>query len=168
MLKASRVLLFGMTAVLAPWGAVAQAQDPYGLGYAYLFGYGAVNTPRITSFVHAPPYFALHPPVYYGQRYTRPYGESPFASWPQLQPASGYHARPAAAHAQMTLVNPYAPQHCPGCPLEAPAEVPAEPVEAVPESPAVGVRASEPLIIDNPYYSAAEASRLVSTAEGEK
>ena len=42
-----------------------------------------------------PPYFALHPPVYYGIRYTRPYGVSPFASAPQLQtPRQGYAAQP--------------------------------------------------------------------------
>ena len=42
-----------------------------------------------------PPYFALHPPVYYGIRYQRPYGVSPFASPSQLQaPQPGYAAVP--------------------------------------------------------------------------
>ncbi|MEE3367825.1 MAG: hypothetical protein VX346_00635 [Planctomycetota bacterium] len=42
-----------------------------------------------------PPYFALHPPVYYGIRYRRPYGVSPFASTSLLQsPQQGYAAVP--------------------------------------------------------------------------
>lgn len=168
MLKASQALLFSIAALLGSWGAPAQAQDPYSLGYAYLFGYGATNTPRITSFVPAPPYFALHPPVYYGQRYMRPYGDSPFASWPQLQPAAGYHPYPAAAHAQI-LVNPYAPAICPGCPVDEPIGAPADPSADTPvESPVVSQAAVvRPLVIDNPYYSAADAGRLVSTADGE-
>jgi hypothetical protein len=162
MLKASRAFLLGITALLASSGATAHAQDPYGLGFAYLFGYGATNTPRISSFVPAPPYFALHPPVYYGQRYTRPYGDSPFASWPQLQPAAGYHAHPAAPHAQI-VVNPYAPAICPDCPAEVPAEVPAD---APSDSPVIqNSRPAMPLVIDNPYYRAAETEGLIAAAD---
>lgn len=148
--KARYALLLGIVALSASWSATARAQDP-GLGYAYLFGYGAANTPGIRSFVPAPPYFALHPPVYYGQRYTRPYGDSPFASWPQLQPAAGYHPRPAAAHAQV-FVNPHAPCYAPGCESVSPLGKSSAPIQ--------------PLVIDNPYYQAAEAGRLVTTDEG--
>jgi hypothetical protein len=154
MLKARQALLLGLIALSAPWGAPARAQDPYGLGYGYLFGYGATNTPGIRSFVPAPPYFALHPPVYYGQRYTRPYGDSPFASWPQLQPAAGYHVHPAASHAQV-IANPYAAPCC---------------LESSDTSPVVGDAAApvQPLVIDNPYFSTAEAGRLVSKAESDE
>jgi hypothetical protein len=146
MFKARQALLFGIITLLAPWGTPVHAQDPSGLGYGYLFGYGATNTPGIRSFVPAPPYFALHPPVYYGQRYTRPYGDSPFASWPQLQPASGYRPQPAASHAQL-ITNPYSPCLNMPCGNEAPVVKASLPVQ--------------PLVIDNPYFRAEEASRLV-------
>ena len=109
MFKSRKSLLLGMMALLAPMASAASAQDN-GLGYAYLFGYGASNTSAIRSYVPPPPYFALHPPVYYGQRYTRPYGESPFAAWPQLRSPAGYYPRPAAPHAQPVIIN-FAPAH---------------------------------------------------------
>jgi hypothetical protein len=144
----SRFLL-GVLTLLAPLGATAQAQDPSGLGYGYLYGYGAINTPAISSFVPAPPYFALHPPVYYGKRYTRPYGDSPFASWPQLQAAQGYRPRPAAAHA------PQVHLQAPVCPLQ-----------GAYSSPVVQqVRSAEPLVIENPYYKADEVGRLVTSSD---
>ena len=43
-----------------------------------------------------PPYFAMHPPVYYGGRYSRPYGLSPFAAGSMLQPTPTYHGRLAS------------------------------------------------------------------------
>jgi hypothetical protein len=58
----------------AQWGG-------FGLGGYY----GGFNGFAIQPYVAAPPYFAIHPPVYYGKRYTRPYGVSPFAAPPQLQ-----------------------------------------------------------------------------------
>lgn len=168
MFKTSRALLVGIGVLVAGSGVTARAQDPYGLGFGYLFGYGAVNTPRITSFIPAPPYFALHPPVYYGQRYMRPYGDSPFASWPQLQPSPAYSVYPAAPHAQV-LVNPYAPEFCPGCPAEGPVDAPAAPPAApAAESPVVGARpATGPLVIDNPYYPGSQASSLVAASQAE-
>lgn len=64
----------------------AVAQDPF----AFQFGYSLGFAQRYRTNVPTPPYFALHPPVYYGQRYYRPYGASPFASWPMLQPNPSY------------------------------------------------------------------------------
>ncbi len=146
MLKKIRVaLLLGFVAALALSGKTASAQDPYGLGYAYLFGYGGANTPAIRSFVPAPPYFALHPPVYYGQRYARPYGDSPFASWPQLRSPANYMPRPAAEHAP--FVTPYT--------------MPAQPTRHA--SPVVkSLTPVQPLVIENPYYPGNDASRLVT------
>jgi hypothetical protein len=66
---------------------MAQAWDGYG------WGGGGYNRPAQNNFgmwgrspsslynlghIPVPPYFALHPPVYYGQRVFRSYGESPF------------------------------------------------------------------------------------------
>lgn len=151
MLVLRSLFLLGVVTLLAPLGATAQAQDSGGLGYAYLFGYGATNTPAIRSFVPAPPYFALHPPVYYGKRYTRPYGDSPFASWPQLQAAADYRPRPAAEHA------PHIHLQTPVCPMNSCLSSPV----------AKQIAPIEPLVIENPFFKA-EAARLVtSSVDGE-
>lgn len=83
----------------------SQAQSPFEFSYGYSLGIQ-------NSFRHrlpAPPYFAVFPPVYYGQRYERPYGESPFASWPLLQPNEDY--RPVRASQRFVppvmVENPY-------------------------------------------------------------
>ncbi len=124
--------------VLAGNASVARA-DFGNLGLAYLFGYGGFG-PQVRSFTPAPPYFALHPPVYYGQRYTRPYGASPFAAWPQLQSSPYYAPSPHVSRAPACL-NPYvtgAASHG-----TAPASV---------RGGIVSSRPIEPLVIDNPYY----------------
>jgi len=76
------LLAAACAAILFP--AAAQAQYPYG-GYGY-GGWGQMNYGqgiyRGSNFV--PPYFALHPPVYYSHEINRrPMGASPFAypSW---------------------------------------------------------------------------------------
>ncbi len=43
---------------------------------------GYARLPLRTGNVPSPPYFALHPPVYYRQIHPRDYGQSPFAHWP--------------------------------------------------------------------------------------
>ena len=92
----------------------ASAQQPGGYGglggfggflpYGFYQPYGA----RYSNSVPNPPYFALNPPVYYGSRYSRPYGMSPFAAPPQVSAPAGYRgsldtqfhqpARPAATN----------------------------------------------------------------------
>ncbi len=137
----------------AQWGG-----GGYGNGN---FGYGGYYGSYLQPFVAAPPYFALHPPVYYGKRYTRPYGVSPFAAPPQLQTNPSY-APEAQAQRALMLSNPYcvtpdyAPQSQPGeLPPAAPTEVPAEPSRA--PVPPVVQRQIQPLIIDNPYFQAPRA-----------
>ncbi len=108
------------------------------LALAYLFGYGGFGGTHMQSYTPAPPYFALHPPVYYGERYTRPYGVSPFAAWPQLQPNAAYAPQPHVNRAQV-MANPY----CCGQ------------ATVTSQAPAVTVKVAtpaEPLVIDNPYF----------------
>ena len=114
----------------------ASARADYGdLGLAYLFGYGGIgNTSSMRAYAPAPPYFALHPPVYYGQRYTRPYGASPFAAWPQLQANAAYAPQPHVQRAH-TIANPYCPPGAEAAPL------------SVSHSVVV-----QPLVIENPFY----------------
>jgi hypothetical protein len=55
-----------------------------GYGYGYGWGYGTIQP---TNYVPAPPYYAIHPPVYYSPHITaRHYGASPFAWLPGMQP----------------------------------------------------------------------------------
>ncbi len=114
--------------------ASAQAQD--GLGLAYLFGYGGVGGARYPSTFAAPPYFALHPPVYYGERFTRPYGVSPFAAWPQLQPSPSYAPQPHVNRWQ-AMSTP----HCVHCGTSA-----AVAPHGIVQAPA------KPIEIDNPFF----------------
>jgi hypothetical protein len=62
----------------------AGAYWPY-LGYGgYGYGWGFNQA---TDYIPAPPYFAVHPPVYYAPHITaRHYGASPYAWLPGMQP----------------------------------------------------------------------------------
>ena len=81
-----RTVLFSFVAAfaLAAAGASAQAQD-CGCGYGYGYGnYAFLGYPFAYSqgANYVPPYFAIHPPVYYSPHIiARPYGWSPYA-WP--------------------------------------------------------------------------------------
>jgi hypothetical protein len=95
------VLIF----VFAP--ATASAYWPYaGWGYG---GYGNGWGYGVTSdYVPSPPYFAVHPPVYYSPYITaRHYGASPFA-WPAGMSPITYVARSEQATVEPQLIeNPY-------------------------------------------------------------
>ena len=147
---------FYLTAILCAIALVSsagQASADCGGGFGYGgFGYGGYGYYNygIRPYVPAPPYFALHPPVYYGARYTRPYGDSPFASPSQLQPAAGY-APSRHVERSLTVSNPYvvlpmAPASMP-VPAMPTAPVPA-PINTVAPSPVV----VKPMVIDNPYF----------------
>ena len=79
---AAGFLLPAVASAQFPWyGPVAGGYGGYDNGYVYPYFY------RVRS-IPTPPYFALHPPVYYGPRLLyRPYGNSPFAypSWYERQ-----------------------------------------------------------------------------------
>lgn len=86
----------------------AQFVDPiYGFPFGYTLGAQAAFRNRLP----APPYFAIYPPVYYGKRYARPYGESPYASFPLLGQVPGYAPVPAesSGYVPTTIQNPHAP-----------------------------------------------------------
>jgi len=87
----------------------AEAQDPFAFQFGYTLGYQNSFKYRVP----APPYFSVHPPVYYGKRYARPYGESPYASWPLLQSNPSYMPMPMNDHAAMNIVNRYCEEHIP-------------------------------------------------------
>jgi hypothetical protein len=100
------------------------------------FGYGN-NGPAAYSLgnIPAPPYFALHPPVYYSRPLPRTYGGSPFAC-----SCNCNHAGRQVA-ASRVIVNPHIQVK------------PTEPPAAPPESAAKPVKvASLPQRITNPHY----------------
>jgi len=70
----------------------ANAQQP--IGYPFFpFGFYQPYGARYGNSLATPPYFALNPPVYYGARYSRPYGISPFASPPVVSAPDGFEGR---------------------------------------------------------------------------
>lgn len=79
--------------ILAFANPAAKAQDPYAFQLGYTLGYQNSFQNRLP----APPYFSVFPPVYYGKRVERPYGYSPYASFPQLSSARDYHPVPKDA-----------------------------------------------------------------------
>jgi len=81
-LPAAVVLAMGL------WTGTASADCGSGFGvgncwFGNLNAYGASGTLYGSGYLHVPPYYAIHPPVYYSHQYYRPYGWSPFAqsSW---------------------------------------------------------------------------------------
>ena len=85
----------------------AQAQQPCGWGGFQPFGFYQPYGARFGSSLATPPYFATNPPVYYGARYARPYGISPFASPPVVSAPAGYQGRLRSTFQQTPLRNPY-------------------------------------------------------------
>jgi hypothetical protein len=114
--------------------------DLDGLGMAYLFGYRNFGGVGFNINNQTPPYFAMHPPVYYGQRYSRPYGVSPFATWPQLQANPAYAPSPYT-HRSTVIANPY---YGVGGVINSRATPAAVVVSSVDQI--------EPLVIKNPYF----------------
>ena len=93
----------------------ASAQHPCGFGGFQPFGFYQPYGARYGASLATPPYFALNPPVYYGSRYSRPYGISPFASPPLIGAPSGYEGRlrsgfqqtPSGRRSTTMHANPY-------------------------------------------------------------
>ena len=137
---------FYFTALLCAMAMLCSANQASaqcgGLGPGY-GAFGGYYNYGIQPYVPAPPYFALHPPVYYGHRYTRPYGDSPFAAPSQLQPNPSF-APQRHVERSLTVQNPHVLQMAPA--VES-TPIPA-PVNTVPASPVV----VKPMVIDNPYY----------------
>ena len=133
----------------------SRAYDFWNTGMWNATGYGVSGNLYGLGIIPAPPYYAVHPPVYYGQRYFRTYGESPYA-----RPARS--SRPLIVSVKL-IKNPFVDDCLPvewpvSSPVDAkPAE--AEPVEAKPADEAIEPVeevdvASQPRMIINPYYRA--------------
>jgi hypothetical protein len=110
-------------------GGVAGAQNPGGfagqsnLGYPFVpFGFYQPYGAQYGTTISTPPYFALNPPVYYGTRYARPYGLSPFAAPPMMDAPASYRGQIAPAFVRPPVSNPYIESCAGGCAKSAPAD----------------------------------------------
>jgi hypothetical protein len=125
------------TAVVAIWSQIpqsdakAQGPDPYCTGgFPYPTWGGYWDSPYATDRIPTPPYFAIHPPVYYSYPFPRTYGYSPYAypgtiETPQIEierPAviENPHTsdkklkrdqRERTASTQKEIINPFASVH---------------------------------------------------------
>ena len=98
------LLAFGSIGVIST--STASAIDPL-VGLPYAWGLGAQYAFR--NRMPTPPYFSIYSPVYYGARYQRPYGDSPYASYPLLGQVPGYAPVPKESYAipPRAVDNPY-------------------------------------------------------------
>ena len=96
MKSVGRILVFGAAiAMLGLCNPATEAGDVFSVnaGLPY-WGYGFSGSLYGLGRVPVPPYFALHPPVYYGDRYARPFGASPFAGRSQMTYPDSYRPVP--------------------------------------------------------------------------
>lgn len=106
--------LFAVTEASAggPGGFAGQSN----MGYPFVpFGFYQPYGAQYGTSLRTPPYFALNPPVYYGTRYARPYGLSPFASPPVMDAPASYRGQVAPAFVRPPVSsNPYISGSCAG------------------------------------------------------
>jgi hypothetical protein len=130
--------------------SAVQAQDYCGAGHGLYSqlgfgGFGFRNTPYTLGQVPVPPYFALHPPVYYSAPVPRPYGYSPFA-YP------GHIQTPEPVASPELINNPYC--------------APTNLVPAAKSDPAATDSAAvEPKTIMNPFVSMTTDDAIVALAK---
>ena len=82
-------------------------------GYPFVpFGFYQPYGAHYATSLPTPPYFALNPPVYYGSRYSRPYGLSPFAAPPMMDAPADYRGKLAPQFVRPPVNNPYIVEPC--------------------------------------------------------
>lgn len=111
------VIAFAFLLVSAAEPVQAQGYVGNGLGYWGIGheSFGQIDGGYRTGRIPTPPYFALHPPVYYSQPVARSYGYSPFAypgsvQTPEVVPVAAKllqnpHVTPAKAEKNMLDLN---------------------------------------------------------------
>lgn len=150
--KFSLGLLVALTMVCAI--PSAQAQDPFGFQFGYTLGYQNSFRNRLPT----PPYFSIYPPVYYGNRYQRPYGDSPFAAFPQLRSAPDYYPVPKEVPFRTrSIVNSHMDHGIPTRSISEPAI--SEPVAEA------GKASGRTIVIVNPYAQSQVAQALAVPGE---
>jgi hypothetical protein len=142
----SRICFAAFATLALVFSGTAQAGDPYAFQFGYTQGYQNSFRNRLPT----PPYFSIYPPVYYGRRYERPYGDSPYAAFPQLGSAPGYHPVPKEVPFRTTtIINPH---------VEQGAHHQAQPRATSSEPVATAPRMGRTIEIINPYAQERMAS----------
>jgi hypothetical protein len=111
-----RILVLSCLALAAALAGseTSQAQGPG--SYSFLpFGFYQPYGAYYGTSIRTPPYFTTNPPVYYGARYARPYGLSPFASPPLLQAGDDYRGRLREQFQQPQIPTPGPSFESPSC-----------------------------------------------------
>ncbi len=139
--------LFSVVILTVLTSNIAQAQYPYGSDLAAWNGWGGQGYGYLgtrVGYAPLPPYFAIHPPVYYSAKIIRrPYGASPFA-WPSTYPpftTTEIESRSVSNSDPAFFFNPYLKQEDGGGQLPPPRRAPASGDQS----------RSQPLLIINPY-----------------
>lgn len=165
----NRVLACAAFCLLAAASTAAEAQwSGYGYGYGMMNG-GAWWNGSIYSGViedQRPPYFALHPPVYYSYPVPRTYGYSPFA-YPGCTPTPDLHLE--VVEPQM-VPNPYVPQQEPSDAPQTDAESTANRTAAAPRrirNPFVEQATVAAAPAELPLVRDAQGRILASVADGD-
>ena len=131
------LLVAGALTVAVAFTSSASAIDQY--GFVLNGNYGGL--PRAYNYrVPTPPYFAVHPPVYYSHPVSRPYGLSPYA-WPATpRNFARVQQPPRMVH------NPFTPQTKSRVQRDA-------------------VATSQPQMIFNPFVTEANVTSQLATAD---
>jgi hypothetical protein len=79
LLPAAAVLAVGLWAQTASAQCYGGGYDGFTGSFGTLNAYGSGGTLYGSGYIPVPPYFSIHPPVYYSHQYYRPYGWTPFA-----------------------------------------------------------------------------------------
>lgn len=161
MRKLTLVLL--VAALAASFASVREAQaqsgnivvhrtSTVGFGNGGFGGYGGFGNPwawgpsvQTLGYIPTPPYFALHPPVYYSHNVRRPYGVSPFPITSYSPSSSVVYERPTPE--PQVVVNPYVEQDITSEPVS-PSQVP---VLKVIDSAGKDVSVPTPSIVINDF-----------------
>ena len=94
--------ILAITALFSCLALTAQsnAQNYFGNGLPY-HGFGYSGSLYGLGYIPVPPYFAIHPPVYYSPQISRSYGDSPFSYAPK---------RPMPRPKRQIVLNPHVPK----------------------------------------------------------
>lgn len=153
-IKMKRFVLACFAVLLAAGidSSTASAAQQYGGGAGFgVFPYGFYQPygAQFSSSVRTPPYFSVVPPVYYGARYSRPYGMSPFASLPLVDSPRVYRGRLRSEFEDGDHVTPEPVPSCNPYVCESPVESSPVAKMQVTKVPAVkGLVQMNPFVVD--------------------
>lgn len=115
--------VLGIAVILGVFGMAGQAKADGCCGYGWWLEPGRIS-PYSSGLIPMPPYYAIHPPVYYSTPVPRSYGWSPFAYPPSVptpepvkpavfqnpfvpKPAADTQAKTSAASTPLVQANPF-------------------------------------------------------------